>query len=202
MYLAGLIGLQVPFSRPIFLQLTAFNLWVSIVLLLFFNESWSNKHIYLFIIIFFIGYFIEVLGVHTGMIFGQYSYGSTLGYKVFNVPIAIGANWLLLSYLFCYFSRNVVLKFTNNSWLIAIFSSLLMVLLDFVIEPIAINFDFWNWQNGSIPIQNYLAWFFVSLLINMIYLQSKLTLKNKIASLMLILQVLFFICHHIINSIF
>jgi uncharacterized membrane protein len=200
MYLAGFIGLFLEITRPIFLQLTSFNLWVSLVLLLFFHENWNKNHIYYFVFIFLFGFFIEVLGVKTGFIFGEYNYGNTLGNKIFQVPISIGANWLLLTYVFTHFSKTELASFTKNRLAIAFIASLLMTLLDYLIEPIAIKFDFWHWKNGFIPIQNYVAWFFVSFSINYFILSNNLVGKNNIAKLMLILQLVFFLVHNLFNQ--
>ena len=39
----------------------------------------------------------EILGVKFGIIFGDYEYGNALGYKIFEVPLLIGANWAILT---------------------------------------------------------------------------------------------------------
>jgi putative membrane protein len=39
---------------------------------------------------------LEVVGVKTGLIFGEYKYGSTLGIKLFEVPLIIGFNWVFV----------------------------------------------------------------------------------------------------------
>jgi uncharacterized membrane protein len=199
MYLAGLIGLFLPVSRPIFLQTTSFNLWVSVVLLLLFHQNWSKTTSIVFTLIFVLGYFVEVLGVKTGIIFGEYYYGNTLGLKIFNVPVAIGANWLVLSYLFSYLSEKYFNKFIRKTFFRVLFSSISMVMLDFLIEPIAIKFDFWHWQANSIPLQNYFAWFICSFCF--IYVVSTFIkpIKNNLAFLLLLLQVLFFLFHNLLS---
>lgn len=194
MYLAGIIGLQNKITRPLFLQLTAFNLWVSVSLLLFFHQKFTKKVSFILCSIFILGYFVEVLGVKTGQIFGSYSYGSSLGFKIFDVPVSIGANWLLLCYCFSYFfSKYFSLNYITNACL----SSICMVLLDYLIEPVAIKFDFWSWQNNIIPIQNYLAWLAISYIFNLVLLKLNIFFKNNIAPLLLLLQILFFTIHNI-----
>ena len=39
------------------------------------------------------GFFVELLGVKTGLIFGNYHYGATFGAKWQDVPYLIGLNW-------------------------------------------------------------------------------------------------------------
>lgn len=195
MYLAGFLGLQFQITKPIFLSLTAFNLWSSAILLLLFHENWSKKVAFYFAIIFVAAFFIEMAGVKTGIIFGNYSYGKTLGIKLLDVPLCIGANWLLLCYVFTYVCKT---KFTiQNDYLIALLSSSLITTLDFLIEPIAIKFDFWSWQNNQIPLQNYTSWFIIAFGINLLLLKQNLLIKNKIASILLLLQILFFVSQNI-----
>ena len=55
-----------------------------------------------------------------------------------------------------------------------------MVLLDIMIEPVAIELDFWQWEGGNIPLQNYLMWFIVALFMNWIISFNKLYLNIKL----------------------
>jgi len=98
-YLVGIIGFAIPFSRPVFQAITPLTLILVFTLLLFYQENiWKAKHILLFIFIYAASFFIEVYGVNTGKLFGEYIYGKTLGFKFFNTPVIIGLNWILLLY--------------------------------------------------------------------------------------------------------
>lgn len=201
MYLVGFLGLQMPETRDVFIMLTPFNLWVSLILLLGFHKNWTWKATFIFSFVFLFGYFIEVLGVKTGQIFGIYKYGNTLGFKIFDVPLSIGANWLILTYSISYFTLNVFKKIIKSRIIIALIASFSMVILDFLIEPVAIKFDFWDWYNNSIPLQNYIAWFLVGFTLNYFTLRQNILQKNKIASLLLLLQLLFFVGHNFFITI-
>lgn len=111
---------------------------------------------------FILGYIVEVTGVATGVLFGEYSYGAPLGWKLFDVPLMIGVNWFLLSFA----SLGIAGRLFENKMLKVIVSATLMVLLDILIEPVAINLDFWTWAEVEVPLQNYLMWFFAALVIN------------------------------------
>ena len=50
-----------------------------------------------FLIAFAIGFSAELIGVHSGMLFGNYSYGNNLGLKLAEVPLIIGINWGVLA---------------------------------------------------------------------------------------------------------
>jgi putative membrane protein len=67
-----------------------------------------------------------------------------------------------------------------------------MVLLDFMIEPVAIRLDFWHWQSGIIPLQNYLMWFLVAVLMNWILVFNQFKFNLKLGFGLLVSQVLFF----------
>jgi uncharacterized membrane protein len=198
MYLAGTIGLILPSTQPYFKLASAFNLWVSLILVLLFHQDFNKSFILIAILIFLGGFLIEVLGVHTGVIFGKYWYGETLGTQLWNVPLVIGANWLLLVYcssvsvhrLFFYNKKKI--SFLDHL-LQSLLAAGLMVLLDLLIEPIAIRLDFWHWQNNQIPVQNFQAWFLIAFILNYIFIKAKFLKINLLAILLLSLQFFFFI---------
>lgn len=211
MYIVGTLGLLFPFTQPYFKLASAFNLWVSLILLLFFHQEFNRAFIITAVGIFLAGFFIEVIGVHTGVIFGEYWYGQTLGTKVLKVPLVIGANWLLLIYC----SSAITQKFIelckidkleksrlNNVFLKAIFASSLMVFLDYIIEPVAIHLDFWHWKNEQIPVQNFQSWFLIALVLNFIFLKGNFVKSNPLAFWIFFLQFAFFISINIFNKLF
>ena len=73
-HLVGAIGLSVPALQPIFKDLTPFHLLLSTLLLLI-SQSLNVKIFRLFLVLFSIGFFVEVIGVKTGILFGNYQYG-------------------------------------------------------------------------------------------------------------------------------
>jgi len=107
---------------------------------------------------------IELLGVKTGKIFGSYAYGETLKPILSGVPIAIGFAWLCMLLTSTAVVQQILPKFSNYNFVIQTVSiSLLMVLFDIVMEPAAMKLGYWTWQGNSIPIQNFIAWFGISL---------------------------------------
>jgi hypothetical protein len=50
-----------------------------------------------------------------------------------------------------------------EGWGANIFAATLMVGLDFFIEPLAPRFDFWAFEQGFAPLQNFVAWFLIAL---------------------------------------
>ncbi|RYU95504.1 carotenoid biosynthesis protein [Emticicia agri] len=188
MYIAGLIGMNIPQTTQLFQWLTPFNLLASLAILLYFHQQWNRNFIIFCIVTFLTGFFIEVAGVKTGVIFGPYKYETTLGFKVLEVPPMIGVNWLLLVYCvgssFCRTSKPIYIK--------VLYGAMLMTMLDFLVEPVAIRLNMWSWKVANPPVQNYIAWFIVSAVLLSLFHSMKFRKDNPIALWLLILQICFF----------
>lgn len=131
---------------------------------------------------------VEWIGVHTGYLFGNYTYGAVLGPKMLGVPLIIGVNWAMLSIL----SAALIATLKLPYWLEVILASSLMVFLDFLMEPVAIKLGFWNWKNNSIPIYNYVCWFFTALFLQFFYRKWRLNEANNVAVALFIYMTIFF----------
>ena len=92
----GLIGMFTPLEG-IVTQLSAANLLLTITLVFISYLSQWKRFMVVVSIAFLIGFVAELIGVHTGWLFGRYSYESNLGVKIAGVPILIGLNWAILS---------------------------------------------------------------------------------------------------------
>ena len=94
-YAIGFTGFVLPFSHDFFISLTKWALLLNIFLLLWFHQgTFDLKTLAVFCFIFIAGIIIEIIGVNTGLIFGNYSYGKGLGIKIWGTPLLIGINWL------------------------------------------------------------------------------------------------------------
>lgn len=209
MYIAGLIGYLTPLKN-IFISLTAFHLTFSTFLLLlhhphiedfisskFEKVSSELRSFFTFgIIAFLYGFIVELIGVKTGFIFGNYEYGKTLGFKLFDIPLVIGVNWLMLAYLSGICTENI-----GKNWhflLKSVFSACIMLALDFFIEPVAMKYDFWQWQGGEIPIKNYVGWLICGFFLQLIWNKMPFLKQNRYAFYLLVIQFLFFIILNLI----
>ncbi|RZS99098.1 carotenoid biosynthesis protein [Aquimarina brevivitae] len=161
--ISGVIGIATGFETQ-FLSLTALHLLVYLFLILWNATAWSKTAINL-LLPFLVGIFVEFLGVNYGLIFGEYAYGANLGYKVLGVPILIGVNWAILVYCSAAIAKRIC-----PGWIsCAIIAAIMMVFLDLIIEISAPRFDFWEFKNGVVPIQNYIGWFIVAIGIHLVY---------------------------------
>lgn len=188
LHLAGIVGMLSPIQEY-FRLLTPINL-VICATILWINHRDRHREVFwysLFVII--AGFVIEFLGVRYGIIFGSYTYGHTLGPKLFNIPIIIGLNWLLVMY--CIASLTDNLKIPTLIKILA--GAMLAVAVDWLIEPVAMHFDFWSWQGGVVPFQNYVGWFFTSIILQSSYHIFKVKAENKLALPYYFTQLFFFL---------
>lgn len=188
-YTVGILGLSFAFSFSYFVKLTPLALLLSFVILLFYHKHFTIKTGLIFSLIFLIGFGIELLGVHTKMIFGSYSYGDSLGLKILDTPLIIGVNWLLLVYL----ANSVLDKLKLKAAIKIFLAALILLTYDLILEQVAPLIHMWSWESDTVPLQNYLAWFVLALIFSALLSWSKVNLKNRIAPVILICQSLFFI---------
>lgn len=187
-YLVGILGMSFGPFKSFFVGLSFFHLLLSFGVLILGRKTQSTT-LWLFISsAFALGMLVEFIGVHTGLLFGAYSYGTVLGPKVLGVPLIIGINWAMLSMV----SAALLAKLQLNFWIEVIASALLMVFLDFLMEPVAVKLGFWSWRNGIIPFYNYVCWFGTALIIQFIYRKWRLNEANNVAVALFIYLTIFF----------
>ena len=156
-------------------------------LLLFLSESNYFKALIPLLVIFVGGFVVEYIGVHTGLLFGNYRYGGSLGPKFEQIPLIIGINW------YCIVLASAALVHSLKWHLIikSIFVGALSTGLDFIIEPVAVKLDFWQWDGGIIPLWNYICWFGFASIFAFIYFKFSST-KNKPAQSLFLIWLVFF----------
>lgn len=195
MYLTGFVGLQV--EEPVFRLLVPFHLVLTAVLLLFFQEDPTPRFWWFCLFVFLTGYAVEVLGVRTGLIFGAYTYGETLGWRLSGVPLTIGLNWLVLTLSVNCFVPSLLKKKVPR-WVRVSLAALLMTSLDVILEPVAVRFGFWTWAGNDIPSRNFLSWYALAWLFSYLYQTLSFPKKNRLGADIFLLQVLFFLAHRLV----
>jgi bisanhydrobacterioruberin hydratase len=147
----------------------------------------------------------EAVGVSTGAIFGEYTYGPTLGLAWHGVPLIIAFNWVMVvNGVVCLAGRLIPLW--PDFWrppAIVLLSGLLAVAFDYVMEPVAIHLDYWTWTGGSVPLQNYAAWFGIAALTAAFHPRHTRAAREmgsaeRLAGLFVVVQALFFIALRLI----
>lgn len=188
-YLVGIIciGFGV---LPGLVEFTGLNLMLTFILLVLNQQGDKRKVMWFAGLAYVIGFFAEIIGVQSGVLFGDYSYGRVLGPKLFGTPFLIGVNWTILV-----LSVGVLLN-THTKELSPVVKStigaLVLTGIDFLIEPVATKLEMWTWIDNAVPAQNYVGWFLVSFTMFMLFFRLKINGGNRLAGLSIALIVVFF----------
>ena len=174
-------------QKDFFLSSSPYVLTVTLFLLVV-NNSLEKKFLLRLFYIFFLGLTVEIIGVNFSFFFGEYKYGDNLGIKIFDVPIVIGFNWVLLIILTGNFADRIFQKSILGK---VLFGSTMMILLDLLIEISAPKLDYWEFTINPVPFSNYLWWFVFSFLFHLIY-QSNIKKEYIVSTNILIIHFLFF----------
>jgi putative membrane protein len=188
-HVVGLIGFAVPAMRPLFLQIVPWHILLMLVVIICSHRPLEGKFILFALFIFIASFLLEWIGVHRGWIFGNYSYGGTLGYKLDAIPLIIGINWFLLIY-----STSILMQRSRirSIFIRVVIGALVLVLLDLIIEPVAMHFDYWHWASGIIPLKNYLGWFLSSAVMMFVFEKFNFSKQSIVAPVFLVVQFVFF----------
>ena len=187
--LIGIAGLLYPPTQAFFQATTPFYLMLHVIVLVSFHRHFNRSFWVFAIFTFTVGYLVEVWGVQTGVPFGAYEYQKHLGPQFFGVPLMIGVNWFMLIYCCGMISEYLPVSKPIK----AAGGSLLMVAMDVVIEPVAIELELWLWEASHVPLQNYAAWFLISYVMLIVFQYASFQKTNPLASVVFIVLLAFFL---------
>ena len=176
-------------TRELMLSMTPYVLLVMGLFVMhpdFLDRNW--KLLWWALVIYVITFSLEATGVATGLVFGEYAYGDTLGWKVLAVPVVIGFNWVLVVLGALTLTR----RFVGGALPVALFTAALTTAFDFVMEPVAIALDYWNWDAVVPPLHNYLAWFAISFAVAITFERFEMMSKNTLYIHYFLVQLVFF----------
>jgi putative membrane protein len=189
-YLIGVVLHLVNATFPLMLVLTPFSILGTSILGFWFEAKAKNVPLLVWALgTFLVTLPLEIVGVATSLIFGAYTYGPTLGLSVLGVPLLIGINWTIIILGLV----EIVGDHVQSKPLVALVTATLTVVFDYVMEPVAIAFDYWTWTGGDIPLQNYIAWFCIAFLFAYLYQHYRLKTTNRVPTLIVIVQFVFFL---------
>ena len=187
LYTVGIVGFCIPELKETMLPISGTILYLTTIGVVLSSRDILKNLLFLFIA-FCIGFSAEVIGVKTGILFGDYSYGTNLGYKFSGVPIVIGLLWGVLAVG----SASCVAQFPILKKQAPFVAALLMLGVDYIMEPVAIASDFWSWNGAAIPIWNYICWFGIAWILQIILKRGLFLESNKVFNLVFLLITLFF----------
>jgi putative membrane protein len=157
-HISAIIGISLG-NLDWFVRKTPINLLLCLALFIWVFPIDALRKWIAFFLFFSGGMLAEWLGVNFGLLFGDYTYGQHLGPKLDGVPLLIGVNWALLTFV----SASIIGYLTDRPWAQIVLSAILMVLLDYLMEHCAPGFDFWTFEGGMATLENYISWFAVAL---------------------------------------
>ncbi len=190
--MVGLVGIGLLHHAGI-LSATPYHLLLMFVLLvLSYREQWQQYATW-WIPAFALGFMAEWAGVHKGWLFGSYMYTNVLGLQLEGIPLLIGCNWVVV--MTGAISLALLLK--RNVWVTAALAATIATLYDWVLEPVAIQLGYWQWQDGIVPLYNYASWWAVSYLLAAWWPLVSVR-PNKFGITLFIIQLVFFIILRII----
>ena len=188
--MVGLAGHVIPLTRPIMLWLTPYVLLATGGII--FSPVIKNNQWELFIFFALCGlfaFFSEVIGVNYGILFGNYYYGDTLGFKILSVPVIIGINWMVILAGSISFSAII----TKNKAAIIFLSTIFALIFDYLMEPVAMHFNYWNWENGTVPFANYLTWGILIFIFTSIYVLKRFAMNPTMPAFLFAVQLVYFL---------
>jgi putative membrane protein len=117
-----------------------------------------------------IGFAAEVVGVHSGVPFGEYRYGTTLGPRLLAVPVVVAAAWTMLAWPAALAARRLargrLARVLVGAWALAAW--------DLYLDPQMVAAGAWHWRDPGphlpgvpeVPLSNYAGWLLVALVVS------------------------------------
>jgi putative membrane protein len=204
-HVSGFIAIGL-FKSDFFVSLTPLNLLVCAGLIFWTQEEINIPFIGFCLAAFALGFASEWVGINTGMLFGEYTYGEVLGPKWQGVPYLIGIQWLVVIYCAGISMAMMHERMLKNQpeaykqfpgfWVaisMVADAALVAVIFDWILEPVAVELGYWTWANNEIPWMNYATWWGVSAVIMLFFHFLRFKKHNLFAVHLLMMQAMFFL---------
>ena len=113
------------------------------------------------------GLLAEAVGVHTGRPFGTYSYNSTLGPRLFEVPLLVPLAWTMMAYPVLLAARRLTRRWT------VLLGAVGLAAWDVSLDPQMVSDGHWTWADPSpglpgihqVPLTNLAGWLAVGVVL-------------------------------------
>jgi putative membrane protein len=173
----GLLLHLIPTTRESIIALTPLTLFGTLAYMLWSIKKKISLKTWIWIIsAYLITFALEAIGVETGTIFGTYLYGDVFGIKLFDTPILIGFLWIIVLWGALQFMQSISSHKVDQ----VLGTAILIVLFDIILEPVAIALGYWSWLNDIIPMQNYIAWGVIGLVLSTYAVLLPIKTKSRI----------------------
>jgi bisanhydrobacterioruberin hydratase len=206
LFTVGAAGHAHPATLPWMLTLTPwFSLLTGVLVIVPPVIGCGRRFILWVAVTYALTFLAEAVGVATGLVFGDYVYGPTLGWSWLGVPVIIAFNWAMVVHgSFCIARKAVAsLAEPRRRWATVLLTGGLAAGFDFLMEPVAIQLDYWTWAGETIPLQNYAAWFAIAAAAAAIHPRETCAdggrcSTGRLASAYVVMQALFFVALRLI----
>lgn len=151
-------------SRRTDTWLAALFLTLAGLIVLVSTKIWIERLLLLAVAV--LGFGAEVVGVHFGLPFGEYSYTKALGPHLLSVPVVMTFAWMTLAA----YVKQMLLHLRLAVWVEVIVAAIWLTAFDLLIDPLAAGeLGYWRWSASGayygIPAINFAGWFAVSLIV-------------------------------------
>jgi putative membrane protein len=184
-HVAAIVGIALGYEDFFYPKTPLTMLYLMLMLALWFPVDHVKKLILFFLCV-ATGIGVEWIGVHTGWLFGSYSYLENFGVKLDGIPVLIGVNWGILVFI----THEIARDLHTNIWLRAAVGALLMVFMDYFLEQICAHAGYWEFTNAAGWL-NYACWFVIGYALQITASLFKLKGDKKIAINLYLVQTLF-----------
>jgi uncharacterized membrane protein len=119
------------------------------------------------------GLLVELLGVHTGVPFGRYAYGTALGPRVYGVPLVIPLAWTWMAWpAWLVAGRLAAGVLTRRATARIALAGSGLAAWDLFLDPQMVAEGYWHWTDPhptlpgvpAVPLTNYVGWLVVATL--------------------------------------
>ena len=101
-----------------------------------------------------LGFLLELKGIQTGRLFGDYVFLETLGWKLWGVPLLMGGLWAMLPLM----AVNLVPAGVVSPLHRAVSASVLLAVFDILLERSASFLHWWQFVGGVVTLDNTIGW--------------------------------------------
>ena len=160
--------------------------FIGYIILLYHSISYLGlkNTIFFFLLCIIISFITEIIGMETGFFFGgRFQYNNKKnGPMIYKVPLLILLTWfglIYMGFIYSLYILNIIELVDSNLdlnkiILITTLSGILIMCLDFVFDPIAVDEKRWFWKTPGayygVPFLNFSGWFFNCFIILFIFL--------------------------------
>ncbi len=144
---------------------------VMAVMFILVNHWGVRRSAVTFTLVVSLSYFAELVGSHTGILFGKYHYTAILQPQIAGVPVLIPLAWMMMlppAWAIAHF----ITRKSGRTWSFIVISALAFTAWDLFLDPQMVGWDFWRWEVPGkyfgIPLSNYLGWFVISAILTYI----------------------------------